>query len=522
MNEKAFSLMVIGIYAFVMSIILFSSFVTPYTAPTIPYNTKTADLNTLKQVSLYRLNNINNTPSFLKPYNRDTMQLSLDAVKSSTNYAQLATSFLLAPNHGQGTGTILPLKNTTDTLLFQFEQGSLGWYWGYLTFLQPLCNIMFYIIRIDLSTPEIRKKFNLPLGSTTVYAISLGVGHGAGTWQYSPPIITDGNYKADGINNFTFTSSGNWGRIIFTSNMMNGKQNFDLNFTVNSSFNKQQPFSAICSLQQGSNPPALNNPGGCTPCAAGAGTLYWSYPDLLASINTMTINNNVIVSNITDGYGWMDRQWLSADVKSPLAIKLLSTVVGSGGGLGRYMWITIHVDNPRAQYMVTAYPDPSLKIQANTEFPAPYLIYVDGKTLVKKGSVKILETTVLKNTVYGTAVFPTRIQVSIKDINNNPQQFILDSAPYGDCVTIDLTGNLHWAGATSLSVPGSGFMELNQFQNKDDYLATTMSLANIPKSKISTFQTKASTGQKLPSWIIIGLTVILILASVILAILSIV
>ena len=65
MNEKAFSLMIIGIYAFVMSIILFSSFVTPYTAPTIPYNTKTADLNTLKQVSLYRLNDINNTPSFL-------------------------------------------------------------------------------------------------------------------------------------------------------------------------------------------------------------------------------------------------------------------------------------------------------------------------------------------------------------------------------------------------------------------------------------------------------------------------
>ena len=98
----------------------------------------------------------------------------------------------------------------------------------------------------------------------------------------------------------------------------------------------------------------------------------------------------------------------------------------------------------------------------------------------------------------------------------------MDSAPYGDCVTIDLTGNLHWAGATSLSVPGSGFMELNQFQNKDDYLATTMSLANIPKSKISTFQTKANTGQKLPAWILIVLTVILILASVVFAILSIV
>ena len=150
--------------------------------------------------------------------------------------------------------------------------------------------------------------------------------------------------------------------------------------------------------------------------------------------------------------------------------------------------------------MFAAYLDPSSMISVNEIFTGEYLIYDAGKTISKQGGkLTILVTTKMKNSGYGNVTFPTKISLEIKDIKGNVQKFILDSSPFGNCVTVDLTGNLHWSGSTSLNVPGSGFMEFNQFQKADDYLATTLALANIPKSKVSVFQEKHTFWQLLPS-----------------------
>lgn len=496
LNGTVYSSVTFAVYLSVFSILLLLVSGPEYRSSKVPYMAETTSLDKFQNMALTRLSHITQNSGGFNPYNAGRMQICRNAIKNAKNYQNVATAFLLSPNHDLGTGAITPLNSIKDKLLFQFEQGSLGWYWGYLTFTNPICNIMFYIIRIDVGTPELRKLYNLPLGSTTAYSISFGAGHGVNSWQYSPPIITNGTYKAASESSFDFSANGDWGRVSFSGD----STTFNIDFKITSSFNKKQPFAATCRLEQGRTPPALNNPNGCSPCVAGAGTLYWSYPDLTAIVERMSINQQIIFSNLTDGDGWMDRQWLSTQPSSPLVVKLLGNLSNAEGGLGRYVWVTLHVQNPRAQYMFVTGFSPSSTINVGEVLTQKYLTYDTGKTISKQGGkLTILATTTMKNSGYGNVTFPTKISLEIEDIKGNTQKFILDSAPFGNCVTIDLTGNLHWSGSTSLNVPGSGFMEFNQFQEADDYLATTLALANIPKSNVSVFQEKHTFWQLLPS-----------------------
>ena len=71
---------------------------------------------------------------------------NLDSIKHVFNNQDAVIHLAADPNGGATWDSILPnniigtlplskLASPKDTLLFQFEQGILGWYWGYLTFI---------------------------------------------------------------------------------------------------------------------------------------------------------------------------------------------------------------------------------------------------------------------------------------------------------------------------------------------------------------------------------------------------
>ena len=442
------------------------------------------------------------------------------ALAKSTTYSQAATSFFLTPNNIIGTLPLSKLASPKDTLLFQFEQGILGWYWGYLTFENPHYNVMFYVIRSDIGTPAVREKHNLPLGATTMYSVSVGVGHGPKTWQYSPHIITAGTYQALSDSKFNFSCKGSWGKLVFAGD----GSDFSLVFNITSSANNNQPFSASCKLAQSNVGPSFNAPNGCAPCFGGAGSLYWSYTQLDASILKMSINNKAILTKtLTGGDGWMDHQWVRPGNLRPLLPRLLNNVFGfinTSSEFGRYIWLNIHLRDPEIQYMIVAFLNPSIEIKKGESFPTGYQIYSKGKVITKKGTVQLTETMNMKNSGEGTVTFPTKVSVSVEDVEGKSYSYILDSAPYGNCVTIDFSGNLHWSGSASLSAPGTAFMEFNQFQELKDYKSTVMNLAGIPKSELSTFMEPLTFWQKFPSGVLLLLVPILLITLIVFVVLA--
>jgi hypothetical protein len=154
----------------------------------VPYSTKTLDFTTLKRATMSRIKEIQNSLDILSPYNHQAMNIMEKNIQNATSLNTLAGGYLLSPYNSVNLIPNNPLNNPLDTTCFQYEQGVLGWYWGYLTFSNitpsglPI-SLMYYIIRIDLSSPEVRKKYNLSLGQTAVYNISFGVGEGT-NWTY--------------------------------------------------------------------------------------------------------------------------------------------------------------------------------------------------------------------------------------------------------------------------------------------------------------------------------------------------
>ena len=519
MNKFSLSAIIVFVYL-VFLIIIYLVHCTPkYLSPKTPYTAKTASLDVIKKVGQDHIDLIKEKSGFLEPYNADVMKACEKSLAKSTTYSQAATSFFLTPNNIIGTLPLSKLASPKDTLLFQFEQGILGWYWGYLTFEKPYYNVMFYVIRSDIGTPAVREKYNLPLGATTMYSVSVGVGHGPKTWQYSPHIITSGTYNAISDSKFNFSCKGSWGKLVFAGD----GSNFSLVFNITSSANNNQPFSASCKLLQSNIGPSFNAPNGCAPCFGGAGSLYWSYTQLDASILKMSINNKAIITTlVTGGDGWMDRQWVRPGNLSPLLPRLINNVFGfittAAGQIGRYMWLNIHLRDPEIQYMIVALLSSSVKIKKGESFPTGYQIYSKGNVIAKKGTVQIDETMIMKNSGEGMVTFPTKVSVTVEDVEGKSHSYILDSAPYGNCVTIDFSGNLHWSGSAVLNTPGTAFMEFNQFQELKDYKSTTMTLAGIPNSELSTFMEPLSFWQTFPSGLLLLLAPILLITLIVLII----
>ena len=434
--------------AFVLWILI--SFMGPsgkYTMSTSPRTLQTTDsFSILKKVAQERVTLIKNNSGIFTPYNPTIMSLVSDAIDKATTLNDLGAAFLLLPNNSVGSSALAPLSGRPqDTTLFQFEQGTVGWYWGYATYRdQPstskVANIMYYIIRIDIGTPEIREKYNLPLGSTTIYSISLGAGFGKDSWRYSPYAICKGKYVIRGAQSFHFEAQSEDGDVLISFG--SDENSFLLDFSCKAKDNAFST-STIFKKTKGAR---YNAPNGCAPCVAGDGTLYWSYTQLVARSN-ITVGTKT--GSFNDGDGWLDHQWMRGNDPLQLGVKIITNISQSSrksvGGLGRYVWMNIHLDD--IEFMVTAFPPQSARIRKGQSYEAQFTSYPSGKpTSFKNKTVLTFDET----TVVDGITFPTVISVTLPGPDGE-EKYTVSSIPYGNCVTLDLTGNLHWSGSASLT-----------------------------------------------------------------------
>ena len=502
--------------------------------PNENFSTTTADFPTLKKVLLDKIALVKRDSGPLLPYNHKVMQALTTAAKNATTINQLGSILILLPNNSIGTAPLGPTSgNPADTTLFQFEQGLLGWYWGYATY--STSNIMFYIVRLDLGNPEIRAKYNLPLGSTTIYSVSVGAGLGNDTWSYSPFSMCRGTYIATNKQTFSFQCEDDCALNLRMSGDENG---FILCFDCeNGSHNN---FDASVNLKI-SAPPMFAGPKGCAPCVAGSGTMYWSYPQLSAkqgsismsakapnlpkSINKVSNKCSTLKpSGTLVGEGWLDHQWMRGNDPNQTSVGIVTSFIQLSkgvGGLGRYVWINLHLKN--TQYMVTAFPPVSKTIAKGQTYPATYKKYGHGQAEVynlNKTTIEFTDTVTVKDlNGKDDIIYPTVFSIKI-----DGHEYTIDTKLYGTCVTLDLTGNLHWSGSAKLTSPTdkntlSAFVELNQFQKSHEYTGNMMKRAGVPLNLLGDF-TGATLKfyQVIPAILVIILGLTLLISAIVLLI----
>jgi hypothetical protein len=503
------------ILCFVLLIIIYILFQNPKLYyPPLPkkFTAKTADFSTLKKITLERVENIKKSSNLFSPYNSRNMDECYNAIGSAKNYGELVSVFRLVPNHSIGIYPIYPIKDIRDTVPFQFEQGVLGWYWGYAVYPKQNDNfgtVMYYILRNDLGTKEIREKYNLSIGSTTVYTVSIGVGIGKGNWYFCPePIICGGEYivdnsnfkfscQTDKLNSFTFEKKDN---------------NLSLNFEYSDGTIKFGTDTIFIK----DNKERFNAPNGCAPCISGIGSLYWSYTDLISS-STIMINDKKY--DFTNGDGWLDHQWGRSELPLKLVDRLgVNTLemFKSVGKLGRYIWINLHLPD-NTQYMIFCFPNEAKEAEVGDNYVSKYNIYTKNDSqLLKKGSLRFDYITSYQYN-NNTIKFPTKLTMIVEDMNGNEHIYKMDTTLYGNCITIDGSGNPHWSGGATLTEndeqKGTAFLELNQFETEENYLENSLKLANMEGGKYK--NSKLSFWQILPSLIVILIPILLIISIIV-------
>jgi len=538
-NYLNISIIVLSILTLVLVVLMLPSRASsrrlPLTAGA-PLKTHT-EFEVLRRVALDKLDLVKRRSGVFSPYNEQIMTNCEEGLRNAQTLDQLVAAFLFMPNKSIGTHALEALEKPQDTTLFQFEQGTTGWYWGYATY--PTANIMFYIIRLDLGTPETRAKHDLDIGKTTLYCVSVGAGS-HGKWYYSPYIICGGTYTSNGDNMFEFKAGWKNGLaefdgdkqdyLIFTKKRnKEGIETLGLDFNVSGGIDADNPRGPITMFGSKTTftitqDPTFNNPKGCAPCASGAGTLYWSYTQLSA-ISSITIGNQVEV--FKDGDGWLDRQWMRSNDPRQLIYKIFLTIMQSfksTGGLGRYIWLNIHLT--KIQYMITAFPRPGAIIKKGDTYAARYNTYsklLKSPVFRRRGAIRVDEVI----TVQGV-VFPSLLTVTLSDLSGTERVYSVDTRPYGKCVTLDITGNLHWSGSAKLEGPakldggrGTAFAEFNQFEDIRAYRKTTLEKAGMATDDIQLYtNAPLNIEQILPSLLVVVAISLLIVSFVVLLVIG--
>ena len=173
---------------------------------------------------------------------------------------------------------------------------------------------------------------------------------------------------------------------------------------------------------------------------------------------------------------------MSVYPKQPF-MQIVSTIISKGviKGLGKYVWITLHFKD--AHYMIAAFPPE--KVALGDTFTATGQKYTKDKVIYGMNcSIKITGFAKF-NQILGSVQFPNQYDITLEG-----KTYTLDGKAYGkgQCVTFDLTGNLHYSGSASLTGGDnnalSGFIEGNQFQSHELYTKTTLSILDMNYDKL--------------------------------------
>jgi len=428
----------------------------------------TAPLADLVKIIRAQISNIEENSSILAPFNQEEMNLFKQKLSEKLTLQQLLILSGLLPNKNLGYDAIIPLSNPIDTTCLQLSKGNAGWYWCYGTDYETKNSFMFYIIRVDLAPKHILKKLGYSLGQGTLYFISAGVGIDS-TWTYSPfTVVSATNTCTRNSSNGQTITWGNNNKVSLTTN---GKLKIDVAFKK---FKKFKKFKINVTMTK-IIPAYFNAPQGCAPCTGGAGTNYWSYPAM--SISGTISSQNAVASLTKSSIGWLDHQWGNDYPKQPF-IQIINTIITKdiAKGLGKYIWITLHMKS-NTHYMMAAFPPENVAV--GDSFNTTSRKYTkDGVTYGIKCTIKITGFTATLRQTLGTVSFPNQFEITLQG-----DTYKLNGNDYGGgkCVTIDLSNNLHYSGSASLTGGDalSGFIEGNQFQTDKVYKKTRLSILGM-------------------------------------------
>ncbi len=449
----------------------------------------------LQKLMPRRIQYIKDNSTFLEPYDKNKLQLISEKVTTVTG-EQMVAMMLNVPNGEFGYYRVDPAKEPEPLSSFQFEQGMTGWFWIYGTFIDSTgstASFMYYLVRLDMFPPDLRKELGLPMGSTTYYYIVGGVGKGS-QWHYTPFKICRGEYNIKSDSVFSFEAldlPAGWKYTL----QMNGAGKFNIEAKWPDDSAKTQGFSMALNPKRQA---FFNGPDGCAPCSGGAGTMYFSYTELKANGSLML---DSLSGNYTNGTSWVDRQWLNRQVSSvylSLLVNCSSLFKPDARGLGKYIWLNLHL-KPELQYMVSGLFGANDTVTKGTKFKAIVNRYGPGDKTDYNMSydVTVLDTVVLHETG-----FPIKYRISTPD-----GEFILDGSKFNKSVSIDPSNNFHWNGSgivydsTGKEI-GTGFLEANQFAEKDVYITNLLKSSGLDTTQqnIQLFSSsELSFSQALPS-----------------------
>jgi len=501
------------IYLILIGVIVY--LLTMKTAPSLPDPVSTVEFpgtytsmpyDDFKKLLPKRLEYLKNKSNFLSPYDKDKLAMMEDKIYKVNN-EQMVTMLFNMPNVGLNFYRLEPIKVPPASVTsFQFEQGNLGWFWFYGTFVDSngsTASYMYYVNRVDTYSPELRKELNLPMGSTTYYNISMGVGK-AGEWSTIPFKITRGKYeiKSDSVFSLECLDLPEGWKFTLAST---GKGMFKIEGAWKDDSLKQQGFAMNVNAERA---PFFNGKDndGCSPCEGGMGTLYLSYTQMQSN-GTMTTNDSTASYN--NGTSWLDRQWANSQVSTPYLAMFLNSMEmfkDKTGGLGKYVWLNLHLRKD-LQYMVFTFFPLDQYVTKGTKFNSQQIRYGAGKPEYLSGDAEVLETTVINKVEY-----PIKYKIKTQD-----GTFTLDASKFDKSICIDVSNNAHWDGSGIIydstgKMTGTGFLEANQFTDPTTYVNNqliSMGLDTTAQNRAYFAEIgKLPMSQGLPSLIVLALAVI--------------
>ena len=469
-----------------------------------------SDLDKIKQVALDRLNRLYNESISdtlkLKPINMDAYKFSKFNIENAKNYTQLGAQIFFSPDQDYGLYPIIPIAEyNTDPFLttsFQFEQGSVGWYWGFLNFdksrtnLSNNCSLMFALNRVEVGDAISRNKYNLPLCSTTLYQALLGITYN-GVFYTNKYKFFPGKFEAKDATHFIFESQDPDNEIMINF-QGNGNNKFilDCNF-IDVLTNKSVKYKT--NVENKLSSPYLDFENGCAPCTDGSGTLYTHFT-LLNSTNTY-INGNNIPDN--SGEGWIERQWAGNKPMS-LGMNLYNNfklTYMQNNGLGKYIWIVLLFKDK--QYMIYKLFNERKPNQVGDKITDTFYNLYKGKETTFNNTGITLEITDIISFDNCTWLTGFKITIGDKIYSLRSKEYYEKSFGY------DISGNFHYTGNSSLVdiSPGnkdpnilSGFIENSQFQTNDVFYENLRVRAGLTGDiKYMTAESKFTIDQSTPS-----------------------
>lgn len=443
-------------------------------------------MNDLRQVYNEQLDYIKHHHSFYTPVSSNEIDERRKILNTKVN-DMYDFGLLTSLNLPQGNtiyDPIEPLKsdNPLDSLCYKNSRSSTEWYFLYGVDQTPGPNgplpagpkFTATLFRIGVSR------------SVSIYCLFIGytVKDSSGNWKwyrvagsygYVDQLVTtceEGKQLSILYNGMSKDDNGNVKRHTF--GLMIG---IDVGYMSGYYKGTNDPTMTFVLYMNGAKP-YYNGKGGCMPiCFDGVGSLYWSYPNL--NFSSYSVDGQMTKTN---GWSWVDHQWMTSGAPRSFFGKMLSAVTGGSSKpkMTRWLWTTAKISDKLLYMFYThidkypAMPGDKFVCQINAYTPAGAQYNIAAETVINT----------VGNYPYKDYKYVFPVEYTINLSSDKKYQFsitpIIDTTPVGGTVIMG-PDTLNWESAgmwtDEKGTTGLAFLEANNFH--DEKYAVTHTLDRL-------------------------------------------